>query len=111
MKKYAYEHSKLKYQLLDRQRKGVKEIIWKLKPEQVEFIEQKFAFEVIPYLYEIRTRTFYNVKTLDNLLKDIHYSCKRGKKVIVLKLSSKQRKILDEFGVKYIPYKYRIVMN
>ena len=110
MKKYAYEHSRLKYQLLDRQRRGVKELIWKLEPAQVEYIEQKFHFEVVPYLYEVRTRTFYNAKTVDNLLKDIHYSHKRGKKVIVLKLNSKQRKMLDEFNVKYRPYKYRIIM-
>jgi len=108
MKKYAYEHSKLKYQLLDRQRRGVKEVIWKLEPAQVEFIEHKFGFQVIPYLYEIKTRTFYNVKVLDNLLKNIHYSCKRGKKVVVFKLSSKQKKMLNEFDVKYVPYKYKI---
>lgn len=110
MKKYAYEHSRLKYQLLDKQRRGVREVIWKLEPAQVEFIEQKFGFEVIPYLYEIKTRSFYNVKNVDNLLKDIHYLHKKGKKIMVFKLNSKQRKLLDQFEVKYRPYKYRIII-
>lgn len=108
MKKDAYENSKLKYQLLDKKRRGVKEVIWKLAPGQVKFVEEKLGFEVVPYLYEIKTKTFYNVKELDRLLKDIHYSWKRGKKVIVIKLNFKQKKILDEYGVKYVPYKYKI---
>ena len=110
MNKKAYEHSSLKYELLDRQRRGVKEVIWKLEPAQVEFIEENFGFQVIPYLYKIETRTFYNVKSVDNLLKNIHYAYKRGKKVMFSKLKPKQRKLLDDFEVKYRPYKYKIIM-
>ena len=111
MKRNAYENSKLKYQLLDRQRRGVKEVIWKLEPAQVKFIEQKFGFEVVPYLYQVKTRTFYNVKALDNgLLKDIHYAFKGGKKIMVLRLNFKQKQVLDNFEVKYFPYKYKIII-
>ena len=110
MNKNAYEQSKLKYELLDRQRRGVREVIWKLEPIQVKFIEENFGFQVIPYLYEIETRTFYNVKTLDNLLRNIHYTHKRGKKVMFSKLKQKQIKLLDDFKVKYRPYKYKIIM-
>ena len=108
MKKSAYENSKLKYQLINKKRNGVKELIWKLTPNQVEFVEEKFGFEVKPYLYEVKTRTFYNVRNLDNILKDIHYSCKRSKKVIVLKLNSKEKKVLKEFRIGYRPYKHKI---
>lgn len=111
MKRNAYEHSKLKYQLLDRQSKGVKEVIWKLNPEQVEFIQQKFRFQVIPHLYEVRTKTFYNVKNAENILKEIHYSCKRGKKSIIMRLNSKEQKLLDEFEIRYRPYKYRVIIK
>lgn len=47
----------------------------------------------------------------DSLLKDIHYKNKRGVQECVFKLSSKQRKLLDDFEVKYTPYKYKIKLS
>lgn len=108
MKKSAYENSRMKYQLLENKRNGVKEVIWKLNPYQIEFIQTKFGFEVEPYLYEIKTRTFCNVRNLDSFLKDIHYKNKKGKKWIVIKLTPYQKDVLDENKIKYRPYKYRI---
>ena len=100
MKKNAYENSRFKHQLLEKKRNGVKELIWKLNPGQIEFIQRKFGFKVEPYLYEIRTRTFYNVKNLDNFLKDIHYRSKRGKQFIIMKLTPYQKDVLYELGIK-----------
>jgi len=108
MKKRAYESSKLKYQLLNKKRNGVKEVIWKLSPSQVEFIQRKFGFYIEPYLYEVKTRTFCNIKNLDTLLKDLHYKSKQGKKFTVIKLTRHQKDVLDTLGIKYKPYKYRI---
>ena len=111
MKKYAYKNSRFRYQLLEKKRNGVKELIWKLNPAQIEFIQTKFGFEVEPYLYEVRTRTFCNVRNLDAFLKDIHYRNKRGKQVTVIKLTPYQMDVLDELRIKYRPYKYRIILN
>lgn len=111
MRKSAYDNSKLKYQLLEKKRKGVKEVIWKLNAEQKEFIEEYFKFPIEVYLYEVKTKTFYNVKALDKLLKDIHFCNKRGKTTVVFKLNEKQKQLLDEFKVKYKPYKYKIKLE
>lgn len=108
MKRSAYENSKLKHQLLEKKRNGVKEVIWKLNSQQKGFIEETLNFIVEPYLYKIRTRSFYNISDKDSLLKDIHYKNKRGVQECVFKLSSKERKLLDDFEVKYTPYKYKI---
>ena len=111
MKKDAYENSRFKYQLLEKKRNGVKELIWKLNPTQIEFVERKLGFIVEPYLYEVNTRIFYSVNNLDKFLKDLHYKCKRGKKSIVLELTPYQKDVLDELEIKYRPYKYRIKLN
>ena len=111
MKKSAYEESRFKHQLLEKKRNGVKEVVWKLNPAQIEFIQRKFGFKVEPYLYEVKTRTFYNVRKLDRFLKDIHYRSKRGKKFTVMKLNPYQRNVLEELEIKYRPYKYKITLN
>lgn len=111
MEKSAYCDLEFKNKLLEKKRRGVKEIIWKLNPSQVDFIEEKLNFQVEPYLYEIRTKTFCNVRNLDNLLKDMHYKNKKGKRTMVTKLSLYQREMLDVLEIKYRPYKYKIKMN
>lgn len=108
MKKGAYENPKFKHQLLEKKRNGVKEVIWKLNPGQVEFIQRKLGFKVEPYLYEVRTRTFCNVRNLDSFLKDMHYKSKKGKQFTVTKLTLYQMDVLNELGIRYRPYKYRI---
>lgn len=108
MKKSAYENSKLKYQLLEKKRNGVKEVIWRLNSAQRNFIEESLNFVVEPYLYKVKTRRFYNISKLPSILKDIHYRNQRGVKECVLKLNSNEKKILNEFEVNYVPYKYKI---
>lgn len=107
----AYENSKLKHQLLERKRRGYKELIWKLNPKQRKFIEQTLGFNVEPYLFNVKTRTFSRIRELDPLLKEIHFKNKRGIKNCVFRLNIKQRELLDEYGIKFTPYKYRIKLN
>lgn len=108
MKKSAYDNSKLKYQLLEKKRNGVKEVIWKLNPAQKNFIEESLGFVAEPYLYRIKTRKFYSIANLPTILKDIHYKNKRGISEVVLKLDSDDKRILNEFEVRYVPCKYKI---
>ena len=110
MKNKNYQQAILKKQLRQKKENGVKFLIWQLTPEKKEIIEQ-FGYYVEPYLYQITTRTFCNLKTLkSNLLKDLHYMNKRGKRFEVRKLKSKEKKILDDFGIKYKPVKYKIYL-
>ena len=111
MRKDAYENSKMKQQLLEKKRNGVQELIWKLNPEQVEFIQRKFGFSVVPYLFEVNTRQFHNIRKLEKILKEIHFKNKQGKRRVVFKLNDKEKDVLDEFGVKYRPFKYKIKLH
>ena len=111
MKKRDYENSKMKYQLLRNKKNGVRELIWKLNPDQVEFIEKKFGFSVEPFLYEVNTRKFHNIKKLEKILKDIHFKNKQGKRRAVFELSDHDKAVLDEFGVSYKQFKYKIKLH
>ena len=100
--------SELKNQLFEMKRAKKKNPIWKLTDSQVEYVE-KLGFKVTGYLYCIKTRTFPNVKELNCLLKDIHYTRqKQRKKVIYRTLSEKQKRLLDEHEVYSDVYKYEI---
>ena len=107
LKKKQYESSKLKKQLEEKKRQGIKTLEWKLTKQQRNYIEQ-IGYYTKPIFYYVKTRQFYNVSTLAHILKDIHYKNKRGKSTIVLKLKESDRELLDEYKVIYYPCKYRI---
>lgn len=108
MKNKENQLSQMKYKLRELKERKVKIVIWKLTKEEKEYIEN-LGYEVSPYLYEIRTKTFRNLYEIqDTRIRDIHYSSKQGKKTIVLKLKKKDMKVLEEFNVRFRPVKYKI---
>ena len=100
MKSKNYRNSKLKHQILYEKDKGKKTLYWKLTTEQRKYVEQVLKCKVKPYLYEIRTRTFFNISKLDSILKDIHYAHK--------KLNKSEKELLDKYGVRNRPIKYEL---
>lgn len=111
MKAKQYQLSCLKKKLKEKKKNRIKVLEWKLSKEQKEYIENILHLRVEPYLYGIRTRTFKNISKLNyNILKDIHYSKKRGKNFEVRKLSTKEKEVLDEYGIYYNPVKYKIYL-
>lgn len=110
MTKDQYAISKFKKQLLEKKERGVKELIWKLSAEQNDYVNRHYRVE--PYLYEITTRTFFNIRSLKStLLKEIHYKSKKGKRTYVRKLNKSERKELDDYGIKYKVAKHMIYLN
>lgn len=108
MKNEENQLCQMKYKLRKLKERRVKIVIWKLTREEKEYIEN-LGYEVTPYLYEIRTKTFRNLYEIkDHRIRDIHYSSKKGKKTIVLKLKNKDMRILEEFDVKFRPVKFKI---
>lgn len=100
---------KLRKNLETKKKAGVPYVIWRLNFEQKAEIEQRWKME--PVLYTVRTRRFQNVSKLPgNILKDIHYACKRGKGTIVIKLSNEEKELLESFNIKYWPLKYKIYL-
>ena len=111
MKTKQHKLSCLKKQLKDKKEKRISVLIWKLSKEQKEYIENVLHLRVEPYLYGIRTKTFKNISQLNhNILKDLHYMKKRGKDVEIRPLKIKDKKILDEYGVRYYAVKYKIYL-
>lgn len=114
MKKKEYYNSKIKHQLSSNLRSNnnrKKSLLWKLTDEQVEFII-RLGYEVEPYLYKIETKMFKKAKNLnENILKEIHYKKKCGRKEYFRVLSNNDRKILDKYGIKYDVIKYQISFN
>lgn len=109
LKGKAYVSSRTKKTLLSKQREGKKYVIWRISSKaQMQEID-RLGFHREPWLYEIKTRPFFNVRGIkSHLIKDIHFACKQGKRTIVRHLKRDDEKILKDFGVDFRPFKYRI---
>lgn len=99
---------KTKNELIQLKERRVKVVTWKLTKKQKEYIEN-LGYKVIPYLYVVRTKTLKNLYSVNNnMLKEIHYSSKQGKKTIVLMLKKDDMEVLDEYHIKFYPVKFKI---
>lgn len=111
MKDRDYKNAQLKHQLFQMRNAKKKNPRWKLKAEQVEYI-RSIGFPVEEYLYRIKTKPIYDVKSQSGILKTIHYSyVKEHKRYIYRTLSKKEKEILEEKGVEVKPWKYEICLN
>lgn len=111
MKNKNYRENILKKKLRSKKHDGVKVLEWRLSPGGKELIES-FGYYVEPILYQINTRRFYNVKKLNsNLLKDLHYLNKRGKRFKVCALSEKDKELLETLKIRYRAVKFRIYLQ
>ena len=110
MKDKAYRFSRTKYKLKELKHNRVKSVVWRLTGQQKEFIEG-LGYKVVPCLYEVKTKTFRNIANIKNSkLKELHYSCKRGKQSIVMQLYKEDMRIFEEYGVKFRPIKFKIII-
>lgn len=100
-----------KIELLKRRR--VKMVEWKLTKTQKEYIEEKLGKQkVIPQTYKVCTKTFKNLNGIQNsIIREIHYACKDGKRVIGKHLKIKEIKELEKYGIKLTPIQFRIYLN
>ncbi len=110
MKKKMYKDSQLKHQIYQAKNAGKKSVEKKLTEEQVQFL-RNLGFEVIPFLYWIETRTWYNVQNMKGVLKEIHYTRKKGKRTLIRRLNRKELNLLDEHDVSYEVLKYRVILK
>jgi len=104
--------SQMKYKLNELKKRRVKSVIWKLTNKQREYIEEKLGYEVIPFLYEIKTKTFKDFSSLPNSkLKEIHCLNKRGKKTIVRSLKHGDIRVLEQYNVRFRPVEFEIFLT
>lgn len=110
MKNRDYRLCETKHKLRQLKERRVKSVIWKLSRQQREYIEG-LGYEVIPYLYEIHTKTFKNLSSVkEHKLREVHYSNKAGKKTIVMQLSKNEMRTFEEYGIRFRPIKFKILI-
>lgn len=110
MKKEDNKLCQLKYKLRELKMRRIRSITWRLTKEEREYIED-LGYRVEPYLYEVRTKTFPNLFEIKNsLIRSIHYSCKKRKKNVVLRLNRKDMKVLEEYHINFRPVKFEIFL-
>lgn len=108
MKNKTFKQANLRRQLQQYKNMGKKELVWELSYEQIKIIK-RLGYKIEPYLYEITTRPFFDIRNIkSSLIRDIHYKNKQGKHTFVCKLNSNEKQILEDFGVKYRAVKYKI---
>jgi hypothetical protein len=112
MKQKAYQDNKIKHQLRNYETSGKKELLWKLKPEQVAYI-QGLGYQVDETLFYIHTKAFPDLlRKKYPIINELHISkIRKGKSFIVKKLSKKEKEILRDFGVSFSVAKYTIKLQ
>jgi hypothetical protein len=109
MKNKQNQYARLKHGIFAEKEKGKKEIIRKLRPDEVEFLNSLVKVE--PYLYEIKLNfpMNFNPKTAPSVVKDLFFTYKKNNKYIVIKrLNHEQLKGCRRCGLEVKEYKYRI---
>lgn len=98
----------IKYQLSKKKDDRKKYVIWKLDDNMLEYI-QRLGYQVEPWIYEIKTRKSASIRNAkSSIVKELHYANSRGKRSIYCKLKVGEKHTLDEIGITYRPYKYKI---
>lgn len=85
-----------------------KAVYLRLNKEQLCWLRKMGIKKITPSIYEVKTREFYNVKRLPQILKFIHYEWKRGKKIINIKLKETEEEILTEYDVEHYLLKTKV---
>jgi len=111
MKNSLLRYSGLKSRLYLLKNKRAADPIWKLDKSQQEYLAN-LGFPIMPWIYRIKTKAFRNIHNIPHsLIKDIHYAYKRGRKELFIKLKRDEMRLLEEYGVYVLPYKYKIILN
>lgn len=101
----------LKYQIEALKKRGIKEKEWRLTKVQQEYVES-LGYQLIPLIYRIRTKTFKDLHSIrSNLIKEIHFANKERKRTIGRPLNEQDKEVLRQYGIRYDPIKFKIILN
>lgn len=104
---------RLRYKIEDLKKRNVKKREWNLTNTERKFIEELLGEEnVVPIIYEIRTKSFKNLHNIrSSIIREIHFANKSGKKKIGRYLKKREMEELDKNNIKYHPIKFIIYFN
>ena len=110
MRTRDYRVSKTMKMLKELKHNGKKFVIWSLPNKEVKAQVEK-RYNTIPWIFELKTRTFSRVATKPTLIKDVHYAKKRCKDRMSLHLENGEISLLEEYDVQYRVVKYMIILK
>lgn len=110
MRTRDYRVSKTMKALKEMKHNGKKFVIWSLPNKEVKAQVEK-RYNIVPWIFEIKTRTFSRVATKPTLIKDVHYAKKRCKDRMSLHLENGEISLLEEYDVQYRVVKYMIILK
>lgn len=107
--------SSLKFKLKNMKDERKKYVVWKLNPEQRDFV-QTLGYQVTPWIYEVQTAIIENRAGLQTqkslgILWELHFARKRGQKKMYKHLKANEVKILEQYNVSFVPLKYKIILQ
>ena len=110
MKNKQYANSRTKHQLAARKEKGQTSVVWRLTSDQLDYIKDVLGYQVQPFIYRITTKKIPRDCQTNSLLKEINYKKSHGENRLIKKLSSRDRKMLEEHNIHFVPLKYKILL-
>lgn len=110
MKNSDHRLSILKHQLREKKEGHFEYVIWKLSPQQVEYVKN-LGYKVEPYLYVIITRKMSgNKQRYTGVIRDVARSGERGVWKMYRKLKHQEIKSLQDYGIQFYAFKYKIFL-
>ena len=111
MKKKNYEHSKIRYRLNQAKAQGKKVVYWKLDKEEAEFIKVRLNKKIRPDTFKIRVKKIMgNYSEFPEIIKIVEQKSRGCKETFSMPLTSKEKNILNKYGIKFYPDRYEIVL-
>ena len=111
MKNIEHKCKILKDKLRIDKERGKKEVRLKLTYYEVEYVKT-LGYLVKPFLYQIKTKKFYHIRTIDSVLvKEVYYKHKSGKITYLRTLNVREMKELDKYCVRYNPVNYTVYLR
>ncbi len=105
-----YRLENLERQLQINEAMGKKVFECNLTPEQSSYLESVgYNLEIL--LYSFKTRQFKDIRSKPNLIKEIHYACKRKKWMMKRRLTREEMEVLRIYNIKFTPIKFRIYLR
>lgn len=102
----SQQQQKTLKQLKNLKDRRIKSVTRKLTRPEKNVVEQLYIVE--PFTYEIRTKLFQDIRTKEDILKELHFAKKSGKKTICKRLNKKEKETLEKNAVYFRVSKYMI---
>lgn len=101
--------SRLKHKLVQEKQKGKEEVIWKLTPEEAEYLKRSFNMEPYRYRLKMNFPPSFNPKTAPGIIKSLYYRYKKNREYRVIKyLRPDQVEICKRYNLAPVEYQYKI---